>query len=72
MNGKILIPDYASTTFHKSVSFSGFDVKAESTTNLRAQISGGIWHSTAAVTRVTLAGTGNWKTGSRASLYGIS
>jgi hypothetical protein len=71
-SGKIVIPDYASTTFHKSFSFQGFDAKAESTTNLRVQASGGVWASTAAITRVTLAGTGSWKTGSRASLYGIS
>lgn len=70
--GELLIADYASTTFHKSISMQGMDIKAESTTNIRMQQGGAIWASTAAVTRITLAPTGNFKTGTRASLYGIS
>lgn len=71
-SGTIWIPHYAGTTFNKSAHGEGYATLARSTGNTRSNRGGGTWESTAAITRVTLTPNGgNWKTGSRATLYGL-
>lgn len=68
-SGDILIPGYARTVFHKVTRATGTDYI---TSVLRVTGGAGVWKSTAAITRITIApDTGNWLAGSVASLYGI-
>lgn len=68
--GEITIPDYASTNFAKAFVLSA----ASSFTNVMVQyLSNGMWLSTAAINRITLTPlAGNFQTGSRCSLFGMS
>jgi hypothetical protein len=66
------IPNYAATTFDKMAYTNGAMILGTSSTNIRAYTTAGFWRSTAAITRITLTPTtGNFKTGSRATLYGL-
>lgn len=70
---EILIPNYAGTTFHKTVTGKGFNPRAYSAGNEYVMNTGGLWKSTAAVTRITVTPDANsWAAGSMASLYGLS
>lgn len=66
------VPNYASTVPHKAV--TGAET-ARSTTGTNGQAVyrfGGVWRSTAAITRVTaLAASGNLEIGSRLTIYGV-
>ena len=72
-NATITIPDYASTTFNKTSHSEGGVLFARSAQNIRIMQCFGSWRSTAAITRITLTPAGgNWKAGSRATLYGLA
>lgn len=65
---ELLIPDYASTTFHKTWQGQHFNGAAGRLLSI-----GGEWLSASAITRLALAlNAGNFAIGSRFSLYGIS
>lgn len=65
---RILIPDYANTTFHKRAFV--FAVYT-GTSAITMQNLYGYWNQTTAIDRVTLLpSSGNWLAGSVASLYG--
>jgi hypothetical protein len=67
----ILIPNYASTTFEKSIIASGAEVDSTSA-NSWIGTSAGSWHSTSAITSITLLPfVGNPVSGTRATLYGF-
>jgi hypothetical protein len=72
-NLQLTFPDYASTTLNKTAYSTGgvlFDRSAGLIRVHRCFVS---WRNTAAITRITLTPAGgNWKTGSRATLYGLS
>lgn len=71
--GIIRVPDYASTTFNKGFDANCYLRLTTASTNVRSVISGGNWRSTAAITRITLTPTtGNFKAGSRATLYAFN
>lgn len=68
--GELIIPNYAATTGHKSV--SGFSFAYYSSARNTADF-GGRWRSTAAINQITvLPPAGNWDIGSRVTLYGLS
>ncbi len=71
--GRIDVPNYAQTVFHKNFIASG-GTRVPTGTAIGIDIDFGRWASTAAVNRIQLfAGTAldvNWKAGSRATLYG--
>ena len=66
------ILDYANTNKNKTVkALSG--VNYNDTTVSSVAIGSGLWLSTAAITSITLTGTGtNWVAGTTISLYGVS
>ncbi len=67
-----LIPQYAGTTFHKTVTGKGFNPRAYSSGNEYVMNTGGLWKNTAAITRITVTpDSNNWDAGSRATLYGM-
>ena len=69
-NAEIYIPNYASTTTHKSASS---DVVAETNgTTTYTDLHALLYASNTAVSSVTFGGAGNWVTGSSFSLYGIA
>lgn len=73
MGGEILISNYAATTFNKNFTSEHHASLTQASGNIRRCVSSGEWRSTAAITRVTIApANGNWKAGSRATLYGLS
>lgn len=68
--GQFAVAGYTSTVFHKLVTAHG--VTLSSGAALRAEIGGGRWGNTAAVSRVTLFPlSGNWIAGSRLVLYAL-
>lgn len=71
--GEVLIPNYAGTTFHKSVRSSMTISVDDTATNQHIQMFGGRWRSTAAINRITLSLTSgsNFAIGSKATLYGM-
>lgn len=66
------IPDYAGTQFHKAFearSAARLDTTSGNTQLLR---SGGVWFSTNAITQITFTpSSGNFKAGSRLTVYGM-
>lgn len=69
---EVLIPNYAGTTFHKTVTGKGFNPRAYSAGNEYVMNTGGLWKSTAAITRITITPDANqWALGSRATLYAM-
>lgn len=70
-SGQFFIPNYAATTFFKSCTYDGFGPRAEGGSLFRFS-GGGMWKSTAAITRITITpDANNWKAGSRVTLYGV-
>lgn len=69
-----LFPNYASTTFHKVWHGVGADWQTQSVNSFQPQIHIGHWESTAAITGIvlTLLSGANFRTGSRATLYGLT
>lgn len=71
--GFILIPNYAGTTWNKTCNWLGAGRQNTGSGNWHSTKGAGNWRSTSAITRITLIPTaGNFKTGSRVTLYGIS
>lgn len=71
-SGRVSIPFYAGTTFHKQARGDGGADLGTATTNNRLRANFGRWRNTAAITRITLTpAAGNWVTGSAYTLYGI-
>jgi hypothetical protein len=69
--GEIMLPGYANTTFHKQmISAEGFRYGA-GVGQQQTERNTGTWLSTAAITRIQLVG-GNWVTGSKAVLLGLT
>ena len=75
LSGKITLPNYAGTTFIKSIAAS----LAQSSSNLASasmsyETLAGQWVNTAAITSITLllSAAGNFNAGSRATLYGLN
>jgi hypothetical protein len=69
--GRIMIPNYAGTTFHKTVITEAFMRDGTVATSPFLSISGGDWRSTVAITSVLLKPTaGNFIAGSSFQLYG--
>lgn len=69
----IHIPYYAHTTRHKNWSYNGSSSQADSTSRNDAVIGGGLWASTAAITKITITpNDGNFVAGSIATLYGLA
>lgn len=69
----ILIPNYASTVFQKTAISRTFTRHSTATLGMSILTIGAAWRSTAAVTQIDLLpSSGNFLTGSRFSLYGIS
>jgi len=71
---EVNVLDYANTTGLKSAHATGYARLSTSSTGLRTWHSGGTWRSTAAINQITilpLTGT-NFKSGSRATLYGLT
>lgn len=67
---RLVIPHYAQTTFKKVLHSDGYE-HWDTTTGHARRAFGGMWQSTAAITRVTLAlASGNFADGSIATLYG--
>lgn len=70
----IFIPNYAQATLQKVAHALGGRKDALVTGNLTSITAAGWWRSTAAIDRITLldGGGGNFITGSRATVYGLS
>lgn len=66
------IPGYASTVWHKSMKYEGYETADTGTGSQVAFRGGGTWASTAAITRVQIQGasTANLLTGSQLRIYG--
>ncbi len=72
-SGEIVIYDYRGTTFHKQVTSSFLWQTSTSSGALTTRTVGGVWRSTAAITSITLAlGSGDFVSGSKITLYGLS
>lgn len=69
--GVLEIPNYAGTTFNKSLLITCGSKQSTATGDMNARRIQGFWRSTAAVNRVTLyfAAGGNFVTGTRATAY---
>lgn len=69
---RMLIPNYAGTTFHKDLKCETGYVRDTTVPASIITTNGvGIWKSTAAITRLTvLPVANNWKAGSRLTVYG--
>ena len=66
------IMNYASTTFHKQLTFLNMHAQSAGLGNVEARFGGGFWASTAAVNSVQIfPGAGNFIAGTRATLYGM-
>jgi hypothetical protein len=66
------VPHYAGTANNKACSSeSGFKV-GTATTNLVVQALAGFWRSNAAINRITVFTSGNFRAGSRFTLYGLA
>ena len=72
-SAQVWIPEYAATSGYKPLTCFDSGVRTLSSGNAAPTFAGGIFTSTAAITRVDLTlSAGNWTTASRASLYGIT
>jgi hypothetical protein len=70
---EITIPLYSGTTFKKTAHSHYMNLNNTTTGSLFALVTTGTWDNTAAITQVDLILTsGNWKSGSTISLYGLS
>lgn len=71
--GRIEIPNYAGTTWHKGYTCVANTSLGDTAGNERVWSTGGRWRNTAAITRVTIAPVNgsNFKTGSRLTVYGL-
>jgi hypothetical protein len=69
----IVIPGYARTVFNKSVTATSYQREGTTAAGLWAQILGGSWKNTAAITSVTIfdGGGSNLVTGVTLTLYGM-
>lgn len=69
---RILIPEYAFTSFFKTCICHSSEPQNLVSGGFTMRHTGGLWESTAAISRVRLTlSAGNWTTISRLSLYGI-
>lgn len=69
---EILVPSYASTSFHKPVRSTVAAIWGTSTATMRASTNAGVWRSTAAITSITLLpSSGSFAANSVFSLYGM-
>ena len=73
-SGTIYIYDYRGTTFYKSLELqSAAEITALSAGNIVTRNCSGWWRNTAAITSITITlASGNFVSGSKFSLYGIS
>lgn len=71
---RILVSDYANTTFFKKIEARTSYSRATGVSNDQINTIGvGTWNSTSAINRITIFPTaGNWLAGSRLTLYGIN
>ena len=72
-SGTVTLPDYASTSGHKTVLLQAASMANNVSGSLQNDVVGGLWASTTALARVrlTLSG-GAWTTASRLTVYGLS
>lgn len=70
-NSYIYFPNYANTSYNKSISADG--VSENNATEVTLQLASGLWSSTSAITQINLKpqSGNNWKQHSTATLYGI-
>jgi hypothetical protein len=67
---EIVIPNYAATTFNKTLTSQGTHKYGTASTNARLWLAGGHWRSSAAINRITLTpSAGSLIVGSRVSVY---
>jgi len=71
-NSSIYFPNYANTSYYKSISADG--VNENNATENTLQIAAGLWSSNTAISQINLKpqGGSNWQQYSTAYLYGIS
>lgn len=70
---QVLIPNYNGTTFKKSWSSEAFHASNKTTGTLQAVQIGGLWDSSAAITRLAIhSNSGNLDVGTVFSLYGLA
>ena len=70
---EIWVPNYAGTTGYKSYNSISYFETADTAAGQNLNQSGGIWKSTAAITRVALLlAAGNFAAGSRMTVYGLT
>jgi hypothetical protein len=70
---RLLIPHYANASNNKAALSRWATKTATTTGTLQAGAAAVFWRSNAAITRVTIfPGTGDWDTGSRATLYALA
>lgn len=68
---RILIPNYTGTTFRKNLHV-GTSLTREAGNDPAITIGTGIWEATTAIDRITVfPASGNWKAGSRLTVYGL-
>lgn len=69
---RIFIHEYAQTVGFKVLQHESGTIVDLTTGNIQVRNSTGLWESTAAIDRIKLTlASGNWKTGSRATLWGV-
>lgn len=69
----LVIPHYTGTVFKKAYQGQNIAPQGQSTNTVQLNGIGGVWRSTAAINRITIyPNAGNWITGSRLTIYGIS
>lgn len=71
--GEIMVPDYRGTTFHKQGTTTNTFKQSNASANTFVQQYGYAWRNTAAITQIDLIlSTGNFVSGSKFTLYGLS
>lgn len=68
--GFVLVPSYTETTNHKAVIGGNFSIYGTSAAGIRVAVSGGLWRSTNAISRIQL-GAANGNFTGRVSVYGL-
>jgi hypothetical protein len=72
-SGRVLLPGYADTTFHKTAFGVSDAVTSTASAGLTVRSTAAHWRSTAAITSITVQlASGKFVTGSKVQLYGIT